>query len=347
MVEYNRIGDGAVLVENDASVFATWSFNCAREKSARLFGFSPHKALNFSEMSNLRQNRSDVGDFQRDLDFPQGRIVANIGVSAVLTTRIEDSEYFMLVRQQRNTGGFSDDVAKLLSGYVQIPYATNEDITLGTLALAPLRGILQEIAEELLFVNSTGEVLLGVTGSGKALEKPYAASVKYANEKKQFALRVDESYVPAGLSRNVFAISQNLTLKPIPGRTLTQLSSETNSAQVIYSFRIELPEGGSLTGYHVEDTQNSASGKLEATVKEKGLLFVPLRNGEMATEVYTLEKGKLVPLPNEYLPQGGVRDLLLSEAFVPHDRGVVSRNNIRLEEYLNRTRDFSPVQARD
>ncbi len=87
---------------------------------------------------------------RQEIDSPQGHLFANLGVSAYMVLGHNDEEYLVAVGQIRKSEGFSDKVAKLLSGYVSAKFLAN-----------PLDSLLNEISEEFLPMTWTGKFLSG------------------------------------------------------------------------------------------------------------------------------------------------------------------------------------------
>lgn len=251
-----------------------------------------------------------------------GHLFANLGVSAYLILRHNFDKYLVTVGQIRKTEGFSDKVAKLVSGYVSAEFLTN-----------PLDSMLNEIAEEFLPVTKNGEFISGGF-CGDKLPKPYKNVAEYTEEKPFTLCLASQSWPSTDYYRTVF-ISGN------PSACLPKIyyHANVNGAQLVFPFEVHLffEDLAEISQAETELKTNRAAhlkhaeerpenGVLNAYMDPLPLYLLKLQSGKPNGEVYTFLDGKL---------QLVTEVSVLSEAFVPavHD-GIIGANNITLQDYL-------------
>lgn len=217
-----------VLARKDAEAFSAYQIEI--EKIGDTVHLIPTgKLLSFSEIMALRKPRSP----EEFLDGGKA-ILANLGVSAVLTISYQTKDYLVLVCQARKD--FNDLVAKLISGFISA-----KDIAV------PLKAIQTEIAEE--FLPFSGGLLIPGELNNHPLDRPYAKTLSYASSinfrlipGSRLALRRD--HVPLTIQ------GEKINYSP-----LFYIHTGTNSAQLVYSFHVNIDkiENLSLSIYHAED----------------------------------------------------------------------------------------------
>lgn len=284
-----------IIARSNPVVFKTQAIRV--EATPECLRYTPvGSPMNFSEMLALRQPVS-VDDPERF-----SMTVANLGVSANLRVTLDDRDFHLMVRQDRPDR--DDRVLKLLSGYVPAHELR-----------VPLLTAMTEIAEELLLEGHGG--WLQGQYQNTWLPTPYAAELPVDND-RHFSL-----FPERGHTRPVYCGDLQLQERP---RAYVHLP--TNSLQLVYHLRIELPDVVSqLSALHA-DERLDADGQLIASMDyESPELFLvePLDPPE-TSRLFTLEQGRLV----EHDPI----EVALSEALAPQRGWVIDAPRARWPEGL-------------
>ncbi|HDZ57054.1 MAG TPA: metal ABC transporter ATPase [Pseudomonas xinjiangensis] len=219
--------------------------------------------------------------------------VANLGVSANISLEWQGRHFHLLVRQDRPDQG--DNVLKLLSGYVPAHELR-----------VPLLTAMTEIAEELLLEGSDG--WLGGRYHNTWLPSPYADCLPVDKRCAYNLMPCQRQTKP------VFCGDLPLVEQP---RAYVHLPS--NSLQIVYNLKLELPEGCStLSALHADEALDAESGELLARMdyQQPELFLAEVRNGAPTNQLYTLEKGVLIKQRTDHL--------WLSEALAPQTGWVVA-----------------------
>ena len=144
---------------------------------------------------------------------------ATLGVSAVLTTTLDNKNYLILVEHKRRGQGFNDTVVKLLSGYIP---ANSEDL---------LEVVEGEITEEFLPQTRDGRFIQGMRGS-RFLPRHFEG-VEY-DSTLVFRLVEGEEYRLHGVKESpVFFNDERVECSP-----RLFFHSPTSSAQIVFPFHI-------------------------------------------------------------------------------------------------------------
>ncbi|MBW3011790.1 hypothetical protein KY311_01260 [Candidatus Woesearchaeota archaeon] len=295
-----------ILGAEDPKEFRNKRVNISSAKNsidAKVIGME----MSFPEMM---KHRHPVDAKQLKKELGQGHDFANLGVSGVYTTTIDGDDYLLAVRQDRKD--FGDCVAKLVSGYVDAKYIDN-----------PLTALEKELSEEVLPVAPDGRLMHFTRDHTRFLPRPFEK--EFGNFPHQVNVTQPAKYKVPGLISRPIKLEGNI-LPDTPG--IYYLPAQ-NSAQLVAGYHLE-PSADlrelEVTLNHSEDKLNMDKMVLETHLHPNGVLLFKLNNGELTNQVYTLQKGVLVPVD----PRG----IMLSEAFAPKKSGVVEVNNIKLEEYL-------------
>lgn len=254
--------------------------------------------LSFSEMQALRQpvQIDDPDNF--DLT------VANLGVSVDLTLHWQGRSFHVLVRQERPDHG--DNVLKLISGYVPA-----HELRI------PMLTVMTEIAEELLLETERG--WLQGCYQGTWLPTPYAETLPLY-EKLNFELTPH-----SGATRPVLCRELHLIERP---RAYVHLP--TNSLQLVYQMRIDLPDRcRKLTALHADEYLDN-HGQLIASIdyRRPELFLAEIENGRPNGQLFSLEQGELVNRRPKHL--------WLSEALAPQRGWVIDQPRCPWPEGLER-----------
>lgn len=306
------------LAEKDSASFRNKQVRIRKEGSVFLIDPTGDE-INFQDMMKLRKD-TDPEEIKRNLSG-EGHLFANIGISGALSTTYQGKHYALLVRQDRPD--FGDSVSKLLSGYTPAHKATDLASALD-----------DEIAEELIFCTEEGKIISGMRNL-KHLPRPYENVAQY-DPRVTFQLFDVDLHTLPGLTREPI----DLAGIRLAGNPQLMFDAKHNSAQMVYRWHVDLPgipveaiEHGEIpyltstnsNAGHSEDKFNPQIKKLEVMLQEQGIHIAPLKGGMLTGEIFTFEKGKLVPFDGK---------VTLSEAFAPKSDGIVTQNNISLGEYL-------------
>jgi hypothetical protein len=249
-----------------------------------------------------------------------GHLFANLGVSAYTVLVHKNEAYLVTVGQIRKSEGFSDKVAKLISGYV--PSSFIED---------PFDAISHEISEEFLPMTYGGKFLSGCF-DGLRLPQPYKDVAEYESE-NPFSLSIgSENSRSTDYFRKVIVNGKRAF-----GMPRIYYHTNVNGAQLVFPFfahvGLEDIEGLSqseteLKPAHLKHAEEKfEKGVLNSYMDPLPLYLLKLQSGKPNGEVFTFLDGKFQPVD--------ASGLVLSEAFVPavHD-GIIGANNITLKDYL-------------
>lgn len=290
-----------VLARKDAEAFSAYQIEI--EKIGDTVDLIPTgKPLSFSEIMALRKPRSPE-------EFLGGgkAIPANLDVSAVLTISYQTKDYLVLVCQARKD--FNDLVAKLISGFISA-----KDIAV------PLKAIQTEIAEE--FLPFSGGLLIPGELNNLPLDRPYAKTLSYASSinfrlipGSRLALRGD--HVPLTIQGGKINYSP-----------LFYIHTGTNSAQLVYSFHVNIDEveNLSLSIYHAEDEFDSSGNMLVVRLRKDQLFLAEIDKEELTGNLFRLENGELISQPTDRL--------LLSEIFAETNGIIVKQNHIPFTHFV-------------
>ncbi len=170
---------------------------------------------------------------------------ANLGVSAQIHLRIQETDYLILVRQ------FKDDhwQLKLPSGYIPEEQLHNPYLTLA-----------QEIAEECLLEN--GPAFARCTLNNDLLAAPYK-ELTYCEE---VLLELESSpWNPLHLPQTGIYMNE----QRLPGNPMLYIHSPTCSAQLVYPLEVRhLPET-QLSLLHAEEEYNWDSQQLDVVLNQE------------------------------------------------------------------------------
>lgn len=209
-----------ILARKDAEAFSAYQIEIEKIGDT-VYLIPTGKPLSFSEIMALRKPRSPE-------EFLGGgkAILANLGVSAVLTISYQTKDYLVLFCQACKD--FNDLVAKLISGFISA-----KDIAV------PPKAIQTEIAEE--FLPFSGGLLIPGELNNLPLDRPYAKTLSYASSinfrlipGSRLALRRD--HVPLTIQGGKINYSP-----------LFYIHTGTNSAQLVYSFHVNIYEVENLS----------------------------------------------------------------------------------------------------
>ncbi|MBC8495584.1 hypothetical protein H8D36_05495 [archaeon] len=291
--------------------------------------------MGFQEMMKLRSEECDPEVVKKQLQG-EGYLFANLGLSVALTTTIKNKNYAVLVMQEREDLG--DTVAKPVSGYVDSRHLHN-----------PLLTVDEEIAEEVILTTLNGRIIPGLRNT-QPLPRPFEniEGVEYledaAYQLTESSLEIIDGLVGHrtghGLVINGNSIfnSSTATQRRFSPQLYFQIPS--NSAQMMFRYHIDVPNIGAATLDHAEksflrvedvsmnhseDKYNPVKRTLNIERHDNGLLLIQLNGERLTDKVYTFENGKLVPYSTQ---------VILSEAFAPKDNGIVTAQNITLDQYL-------------
>ncbi|HIJ10813.1 TPA: hypothetical protein HA278_02025 [Candidatus Woesearchaeota archaeon] len=269
--------------------------------------------MDFGAMSALR-SPADLQAVQQGIRTG-GFTFANVGVSAALTLDHDGSDYAVLVRQDRPD--FGDSVAKLVSGYT--PAST---------MLAPHFAVWNELAEEV--VPHDGWTVIRFRRNGVPLPTPF--DDLYDGHAQSINIDITKINFVPDLCGPVGMVGSDLIDNPS-----LYFHLPTNSAQLVYGYHLDLRDVDlareRISLWHSEEKFNSEKGMLDVHLHEEGLYLVRLENGDLTDNVFTMTRG--------VLEQVDPRTITLSEAFAPKEDGIVSVNNISLDDYLRR--EFSQL----
>ena len=262
--------------------------------------------MSFSEIAALRARGVSLTTIDEGLGSA-GHIFANMGVSAALTMDFDGQTYLLTVRQDRRD--FGDSVAKLVSGYVSDEFL-----------LVPKLAMHVEIAEEVLPVARDGR-LVRFAYDGRSLDRPFGDH--FEDSGYEFTLAPESRFDLLGLGPE-----EGIPIDASRGEPVVYFHAPTNSAQLVFRYHLH-PEGFSLGGLgislqHSED--GLVAGELETHLHPEGIYLVRLQDGDLTDYVATMVGGELRPVDP--------RKVVLSEAFAPKERRIVTANNITLEAYL-------------
>ncbi len=324
--------ESRILMTKNPAEFRTRQVRVRRE-NVTVYVEPEGPVIDFRTMGSYRKP-VPVEVMRQEIDSPQGHLFANLGVSAYMVLRHKNEDYLVAVGQVRKSEGFSDKVAKLLSGYVSAEFLAY-----------PLESMLHEIAEEFLPVTAEGKFLSGEF-YGERLPQPYKNVAEYADEKP---------FLLWDISQNLDSTDfRTVVVSGKPSYCLQQIyyHANVNGAQLVFPFSVQV-DLDSIAGLSQSETELKPAHLRHAEEKfEKGALntymdplplyLLKLEHGRPNGEVYTFLNGKLQPvavktsLVEEFAPVQPVEEkIILSEAFVPevHD-GIIGANNISLKDYL-------------
>jgi hypothetical protein len=275
--------------------------------------------IDFRTMGSYRKPVA-VEDILKGIDSPEGHLFANIGVSAYLVLNHNGVDYLITVGQIRKSEGFSDKVAKLISGYVSADFLAN-----------PFASMINEISEEFLPVTGSGKFLSG-DHYGEKMPQPYKKIVEYADE-NPFLILASSKNLNSTDSHRIVCINKT----PAYCAPRIYYHANVNGAQLVFPLRVEV-DLKELAGLSQSETELKPAHLKHAEEKfEKGVLnaymdplplyLFKLEGNKPNGMVFTFLDGKL-----QLVTEAPV----LSEAFVPsvHD-GIIGANNITLKDYLS------------
>lgn len=287
-----------IIAQSNPVVFKTQAIQvCASDDALSYLPVG--SPMNFRDMHARRTPITVEDPFNFELT------VANLGVSVDISLQWQGRSFHLLVRQDRVDQG--DNVLKLLSGYVPAHELR-----------VPLLTVMTEIAEELLLEGSNG--WLGGEYQGTWLPTPYAATLR-PDPRDAFRLTP-----VSGHTRPVFCGDLPLIERP---RAYVHLP--TNSLQLLYHMRLELPDHcEKLSALHADEALDAESGKLIAKMDEQepDLYLAEVRDGKPTQQLYTLRKGVLIRQPTE-----GLR---LSEALAEQTGWVIGDSGSNWPDGLSR-----------
>ncbi len=326
--------DKAILLRGKPSV-TTQPLKVRRKPKGIASGFFYHMSASGPEVDfgRLRELRSQSADpevmgkaIANGSTVGSGHFVANVGISAALTLTFQGDDYLLVVGHRRED--FGDAPLKLPSGYNP-----------ASLWREPHKGMLTEVAEEILPVDRDGRLIRFVHGlqplerpftehfedshSLIALHDPSVTPVKYMVPGLREALRRGDAAV-VGLGPQMY------------------FHAPTNSGQLLFPFHLDATTHGSgfedvgVSLHHSEDgrmdTIDGSGKELGTTFHEHGIYMIQITGGELTDVV-----GQLVDGSFRQIDSSGI---VLSEAFSPMDEcGIVRDNNITLDAYLAANRD--------
>ncbi len=306
--------ESRILMTKNPADFRTRQVRVSRDADT-VFVEPEGPEIDFRTMGSFRKP-VPVEVIQKEIDSPQGHLFANLGVSAYIVLHDARNDYLVTVGQIRKSEGFSDKVAKLVSGYVSAEFLAN-----------PFESMLNEISEEFLPVTGEGKFLSGDFYRQK-LPQPYKNIAEYADKNPFVLWVVSLNSQNTDSHREVFTDGE-----PTPSAPRIYYHANVNGAQLVYPLRVDLLLEG-LAGISQAETahlkhaeEKFEKGVLNAYMDPLPLYLFKLEGNKPNGEVFTFLGGKLQKIDTD--------GLVLSEAFVPavHD-GIIGANNITLKDYL-------------
>lgn len=290
------------------------------ERDGIYFANTEGRPVDFMTMQGFRKELCDPDEVKKQLHQTQcsGYLFANLGLSTSLTTTINGDNYAIVTNDPRDD--FKDEVGKLVSGYVDARHMHNVLLALD-----------EEMGEEFLPISKEGKLLPGFRNT-TPIPRVFEGVLEYDDIAYQM-FRSDLKIID-GLAGNGLVING----VKVQGRPQLYFQIPSNSAQIVFRHHIDIPSIPGLNLEHAErnylDFASSSldhaedkfdNGALNITRNEHSLLLIKLAGDRLTDQVYTFEHGNLVPY---------TKDLVLSEAFAPKDNGIVTAQNITLDQYL-------------
>jgi hypothetical protein len=310
---------------NDASIL---SYSQVRiKKEGNVYVVEPvGSPMSTEQMFALRNKTKDKNPIVREQKIREleaqirrelsadGHVFANLGLSCILTTKIQGRDYAILVRSNRKTvwGDFNDrtaEIVKAISGYIESEHTAD-----------PIKSLEKELSEELLFLTKDGKLLPGFI-DGRPLPRPYENMFAYSDEAK---------FNIAGPGAWKMPSHRKIIIggKEANGNPAIYFHPGTDSAQLLFNYSIEFTPNESiieklgLSFDHSEDKRSEDKMHLNTFYHHDGLLLIELENGKPTISAYSVYQGKLKAFPD------GVE---LSESFAPRKDSIVNSDSIRLD----------------
>jgi hypothetical protein len=305
--------ESRILMTKNPADFRTRQVRIARDGN-QVYILPEGPEIDFRTMGSYRKP-VPVDVIQKEIDSPEGHLFANLGVSAYLVLAHKGDDYLVTVGQIRKSEGFSDKVAKLLSGYISAEFLNT-----------PEDAILNEVSEEFLPMTWSGKFIPGYFYE-ENLPQPYKDIAEYAKESEFSLWASSNNSKNTDCNRAVF-----IDKKPVICAPRIYYHANVNGAQLVFPLKAEIFPG--LAGISHAETaflrhaeEKFEKGVLNAYMDPMPLYLLKLENNKPNGEVFTFLNGKLEPVD--------ASGLVLSEAFVPsvHD-GIIGANNITLKDYL-------------
>lgn len=313
----NKINEGEVLYTYDSSEFRNRRVVVKLVEDATYLvipegpSFEPH---DFGTLQGFRKEAKTAKEMYDGAISDMGHVVANVGVSGLISMTFDGKDYALLVLNERTDRANPDFVAKLISGYWDFSKHDN-----------PRRVILTEISEEILpFVKSSkGPRLLKFLKDGEVLPNPFEDNFN------GYSLRANiqtgsRLSLPRGIDERVY-----LDSREIPDTPILHLDAPVNGGQLVFPYHIDELAGVVDSIYHSEDSFNA--GLMEVKIFGDKLLMIKLDDsGNMTDELFGVRDGLAKKLDHV-----DPRDVNLSEAFAPREHGlVVAQASVNLMDYL-------------
>ena len=310
-----------VLMIKDSTEFRTRQPRVCRDSNYVNITFEDLE-MDFKTMSSNRKSLN-ADALLSEIDSKNGHVFANLGVSAALQVNYNGKDYQVVVGQIRQGQGFSDNVAKLISGYIPSQFLND-----------PHGAMLVEIAEEFLPITFGSRFLCGKLENGQELPKPYTAVAEYEHA-DPFVLRAG-NYALSADRRKV-----HINGKEMPGNPRVFYHSAVNGVQIVFPFKLDI-DLNSLEGIshaeaeekqrktahlrHAEDSPPE-KGFLKTYLNKQPLYLLKTEKGRLTGEVSCFECGALAEVDEG-------KPITLSEAFAPAQEGIITVPNISFARYL-------------
>jgi hypothetical protein len=261
----------------------------------------------FQTVQAERKKERDSFEFEDSLYVGNGCRLANIGVSALITTEYKGNPYLVGVK-----AGKDNPMAKLLSGYVPAEQANS-----------PEKHLMKEISQEFL-PTAQDEFIQGALGM-ELLEKPFEK--EFYSRKYRFNIWFGCDFELPPMKRKVIIRDElNKTEKSLEENIGFFATRYTNSGQLIFKYKFILPECGDLSLNHSEDEFNQETKMLDTKFHEEGILLFELnKENRMTGSIFTLNQGKLKQYNKS--PE-------MIEAFSPRLHAINLTKDTSFENYL-------------
>lgn len=277
------------------------------------------EVINFDQVLAYRKQINTPEELERKLS--KGHTLANVGVSAYITTNINGQDYLVTTVANRTDRAVPDSVIKLVSGYTSfnnMPF--------------PEEQVRTELAEELLIMQNDTALPCVLD---QPLPQTYSAGETGVINPLTYAKENAAKYSRTSIPEHVGA-KKPVTIKKAAWKTTLQHNAgfwadpDTNSGQLIFAYRLYLPRVPDLSFVHAEDRYNPTKKLLECVFYPEGIaLFALDDQGRITGKAYSLQHGKITPYPST--------NLKFTEAFAQKKDGICQAGSITLDELLCKT----------
>src|SRR3989344_202768 len=203
-----------ILGYENSNQFKTKRVKVSRDESGIIIR-TLEPEISFRQMKEYRAKVS-AGVIYNELRT--GHVFANLGVSGILTINMEGNDYLITVKQDRKD--FSDFVAKLVSGYLDLKDLRN-----------PGKSLRKEISEEILPVTSD-ENLVRITYREKNIGNPF--SENFQDYSAQMQLDYPARFHIQDLETAVVSVDGSQLKEPAG----LYFHAPFNSAQLVFSYHL-------------------------------------------------------------------------------------------------------------